>query len=282
MEYQKTIKDQARFSGIGVHTGNKASIVFKPAPPDSGVRFYRTDFPGEAPIEAAIENVIDVVRGTTLACNGIKIHTVEHVLAALMGFGIDNLIIELDANEPPVGDGSSLPFVEMIESVGVETQDSPKKIFKPTEPVYFVENGVMLVVIPSDDFRISYTISYGKQPFDTQYISLYINQENFINDIAPSRTYCFYHDVEALMSSGLIKGGSLDNAVVLMDDAVLSKEGLRFPEEFVRHKVLDLMGDLYLLNYQLKAHIIAVKSGHPNNIKLTKILRDKINNSKSV
>ena len=278
MEYQKTIKSEARFSGIGVHTGNKASISFKPAPANSGTKFYRTDFPGEEPIEATIDNVIDVVRGTTLACNGIKIHTVEHVLAALMGFGIDNLIIELDANEPPVGDGSSRPFVDMIQDVGVETQDAPNKIFSPTEPLYFTENGVTLAVFPSDTLRISYTISYGKQMFDTQFISIHINQQNFIENIAPSRTYCFYHDVESLMSSGLIKGGSLDNAVVIMNDAVLSKEGLRFPDEFVRHKVLDLMGDLYLLNYQLKAHIIAIKSGHPNNIKLTRLLKDKIEN----
>ncbi len=282
MEYQKTIKKQVKFSGIGVHTGNKATITFKPAPVDTGVNFYRVDSPEKPMIEATIDNVIDVARGTTIGCNGVKVHTVEHVLATLMGFGIDNLIIEVDANEPPVGDGSSLPFVEMIKKAGVKTQKTPKKVFRLTEPIYFSENGVNLIVMPDKQTRVSYTIAYGKQPFDTQFVSLYINEQNFINEIAPSRTYCFYHEVEGLMSSGLIKGGSLDNAVVIKDEAILSKEGLRFPNEFVRHKVLDLMGDLFLLNYQLKAHIIAIKSGHLSNIKLTKMLKDKIENSKPV
>ena len=282
MEKQRTLKNEARFSGIGVHTGNKATIVFKPAPPNSGVKFYRSDFPEKPAIEAVIENVTDVARGTTIGTNGIKIHTVEHVLAALMGFGIDNLNIELNANEPPVGDGSSTPFVEMIQSAGIVEQDEPKNVYRPSEPVYFSDNGVTLVVLPADQTRMSFTIAYGKQQSDTQYISLEINEKNFIEEISPSRTFCFYHEVEGLMRSGLIKGGSLDNAVVIKDEAILSKESLRFANEFVRHKVLDLMGDLFLLNYKLKAHIIAVKSGHETNIKLTQLLKKQLLKSNTV
>jgi len=282
MEKQKTIKSEVKFAGIGVHTGNKATIVFKPAPADFGVKFYRSDFPDTPPINADITNVTGVARGTTIGCNGVKIHTVEHVLAALMGFGIDNLIIELDANEPPVGDGSSVPFVEMIRSVGVQELDTDKRIYQPETPIYFSENGINLVVLPDEKPRISFTISYGRQSFDTQYISLDITEQNFIDQIAPSRTFCFYHEVEALMRSGLIKGGSLDNAVVIKDEAILSKESLRFPNEFVRHKVLDLMGDLFLLNYKLNAHIIAVKSGHETNIRLTKLLKERIDNVNTV
>jgi UDP-3-O-[3-hydroxymyristoyl] N-acetylglucosamine deacetylase/3-hydroxyacyl-[acyl-carrier-protein] dehydratase len=276
VERQRTIQREISHAGIGVHTGNKSRITFGPAPPNHGVKFVRTDMDEPVVIEAVIDNVSDVVRGTTIASNGVKIHTVEHVLAALMGFGIDNLVVEVNANEPPVGDGSSLPFVAMLDEAGIEEQDAPKRWFTPSEPIHFSEDGITLIVLPSDSLRISATISYGRPGLDSQYCSLPITTETFISEIAPSRTFCFYHEVEHLMRNGLIKGGSLDNAVVIKDDAVLTKEGLRFPNEFVRHKILDLMGDLYLLGRPLKAHVIAIKSGHVSHIKLTRLLRERV------
>ncbi len=276
MQYQKTVRKEISYSGIGVHTGNKTTITFKPASVNHGVKFLKKDSSDESPIEATIDNVIDVARGTTLGNEKSKIHTVEHVLAALMGFGIDNLLIEVDANEPPVGDGSSMPFVQMIQEAGIKEQEEPKRFFTPKEPIFFSEDNISLIVLPSDKMTISFTISYNTVGLDTQYISLPINEETFVREIAPSRTFCFYDEVEHLMESGLIKGGSLDNAVVIKDEAVLSKEGLRFKNEFVRHKVLDLMGDLYLLGRPILAHVIAIKSGHLANIKLTRLLKEKI------
>ena len=275
MDGQRTIRHEVSHAGIGVHTGNRAQLIFKPAPPNHGVKFVRTDVGEPVVIDALIENVSDVVRGTTISSNGVKIRTVEHVLAALMGFGIDNLVIELDANEPPVGDGSSLPFVAMLEEAGVEEQPAPKRWFTPSEAVHFSEDGVTLIVLPAGSLTISATISYERPGLDSQYCSLAIDKETFVNEIAPSRTFCFYNDVEHLMRNGLIKGGSLDNAVVIKDESVLSKEGLRFPNEFVRHKILDLMGDLYLLGRPLRAHVVAIRSGHLSHIKLTRLLRER-------
>ncbi len=275
MERQRTVKKKVSRSGIGVHTGNRTSITFNPAPPGYGVRFQGKEFPEEPPIEAVIENVVDILRGTTLGKNGVKIHTVEHVLAVLMGMGIDNLLVEVQGNEPPVGDGSALTFVGMIEEAGIEVQDAAKNVFKPREPVYFSENGVDLVVLPADELSISFTISYTEPGIDTQFLSLPITDETFIKEIAPSRTFCPYHEVEDLIISGLIQGGSLDNAVVVNGDVVLSKEGLRFDKEFVRHKILDLLGDLFLLGQPLRAHIVAIRSGHASNISVTRLLRQK-------
>jgi len=281
MERQKTIQREVSHSGIGVHTGNKARLIFKPAPPNHGVKFVRTDTDEPVVIDALIENVSDVVRGTTISSNGVKIHTVEHVLAALMGFGIDNLIIEVDANEPPVGDGSSRPFVAMLEAAGIEEQATPKRWFAPTQAIHYCEDGVTLVVLPADVLKISATICYERPGLDSQYCSLPITEETFVKEIAPSRTFCFYHEVEHLMRNGLIKGGSLDNAVVIKDEAVLSKEGLRFPNEFVRHKILDLMGDLFLLGRPLRAHVVAIRSGHLSHIKLTRLLRERVKMTES-
>ncbi len=276
MRKQKTVREEVTFTGIGVHTGKRTSLTFKPAPADHGIKFFVQDGERDDLIDAHIENVTGVQRGTTLGRNGVRIHTVEHVMATLMGFGIDNLLIEVSSRETPVGDGSSAPFVEMIQRAGIEEQKAPKHFFRLEEPIYLSENGVNLIALPSEDLTISCTISYEKPGLDSQYVQLVVDEKTFVNEIAPSRTFCFYNEVEHLMEAGLIKGGSLDNAVVIKDEAVLSKEGLRYPNEFVRHKVLDLMGDLYLLGAPLLAHVIAIKSGHENNIKLTKLLREKM------
>ena len=273
---QRTIREEVTFTGIGVHTGNSTSLTFKPAPPNHGIKFFVNDGGREELIDALIDNVIGVQRGTTLGINGVRIQTVEHVMATLMGFSIDNLLVEVSSRETPVGDGSSMPFVEMIQKAGVQEQNSPKHFFRLKEPVYISENGASLIALPSENLKVSCTISYEKPGLDSQYVYLNIDEETFVNEVAPSRTFCFYNEVEHLMEAGLIKGGSLDNAVVIKDEAILCKEGLRFTNEFARHKVLDLMGDIYLLGAPILAHIIAIKSGHENNIKLTKLLREKM------
>lgn len=268
--FQKTVKKKASYSGIALHTGNKARITFLPAPEGYGVEFIRVDLPNKPKVKATLHNVTGVTRGTTIEEKGVKVHTVEHVLAALMGYGIDNVIIEMDASEPPVGDGSSLPFVQMIQEAEIQQQTVPKLCFKLLRPVYYEENDATLVAIPYDGFKISFTLSYKQTRLKDQFYSLDVNQESFISEISPCRTFCFYDEVAYLMENGLIKGGSLDNAVVVGKDAIFSKEKLRFSDECVRHKILDVMGDLYLLGRPLKAHVMAIRSGHSMNFQLAK------------
>ncbi len=272
MRQQRTLCKEVSLSGIGVHTGNKTELKFIPADVNSGIKFVRADLPGKPEVKADIRNVVGFMRGTTIGTDGVKIHTVEHVLAALSGFGITNLTIELDSNEPPVGDGSSIEFVNLINQAGIKDQDAFIDVFEPKEVIHFIENEIILVVLPYDGFKISYTVSFKHPSLKAQYLSIDVTQESFVQEIAPSRTFCFYREVEALMDQGLIKGGSLDNAVVIGDNAIFSKEELRFHNEFVRHKILDIIGDTYLLGVPLKAHIIAIKSGHATNLKLTKEL----------
>ncbi|MDP8247150.1 MAG: bifunctional UDP-3-O-[3-hydroxymyristoyl] N-acetylglucosamine deacetylase/3-hydroxyacyl-ACP dehydratase [Candidatus Tritonobacter lacicola] len=268
MERQRTIAGEARYFGIGVHTGSKTAITFKPAPPDTGIRFVRVDLPGRPSIAADIEHVVGVERGTVLGVDDVRVHTVEHVLAALCGLGIDNLFVEVDANEPPVGDGSAVPFVRMIRSAGIVEQDAPRAFIELSAPVRTEKNGATITVIPGGEFRISCTYSFPSEGFHDQFLSLTIDEETFEREIAPCRTFCFYHEVEELMNRGLIKGGSLDSAVVIGDGAIFSKERLRFRDEFVRHKILDLLGDLYLLGMRIRGHVIAVRSGHELNVRL--------------
>ena len=280
MRSQRTIKKKATLSGIGVHTGNTVEMIIHPAEADTGIRFVRSDLPGKPEVKADINNVAGFMRGTTIAENGAKVHTVEHVLAALNAFGITNAILQLNSNEPPVDDGSSLTLVQLLQETGVETQDAVIDVFKPQEPIYIRDNEIYLVALPHDGLKISYTVSFTHPSLKAQYLNIDITQDSFVSEIAPSRTFCFYREVEALMDQGLIKGGSLDNAVVIGDNAIFSKEKLRFHNEFVRHKILDLIGDTYLLGIPLEAHIIAIKSGHATNLKLTKALYDAYINTK--
>lgn len=269
---QKTIAKEALFFGIGVHTGSRTELRFVPAEPNTGIRFVRVDLPGKPEIKADIRNVIGFVRGTTIGNSEVNVHTVEHVLAALSGFGITNLIVEINDKEPPVGDGSSLAYVDMIKRAGVVEQDDVVEVFAPSEVIHVRENDTILVILPYDGFKISYTVSFNHPNLKAQYLSLDINQQSFVDEIASARTFCFYREVEALMNQGLIKGGSLDNAVVIGDNAIFAKEELRYSNEFVRHKMLDLIGDTYLLGMPIRCHIVAIKSGHAANIKLTQQL----------
>ncbi len=271
MDLQRTVKRESTYSGIGLHTGNITSVAFKPAPPNSGIKFVRSDLPGKPGVEANIKNVISVARGTTLGNGSFQIQTVEHIMATLCGLGIDNLIVEVNADEPPVADGSGLPFVETLEKAGLEEQNFEKEYFEITEPVRFSDGDVHLVVLPSDEFKVSTTIDYKHHILKSQYGSFTITKEIFEKEIAPARTYCFEHEIESLKRRGLARGGSLENAVVIGQNGIHNKD-LRFPDEFVRHKILDLMGDVYLIGKPLKVHIIAIRCGHAANIALTRKL----------
>lgn len=270
---QKTLNDSTYFSGIGIHTGKEVGLRFCPAKEGTGIVFQRVDLPSKPIIPATVEYVQDTSRSTTIGIKNIRIHTVEHVLSAIKAYQIDNLCIEISGIEPPVGNGSSDVFVEMIEKVGVKDQEHSIPIFKIQQPVYWSEGDIQLVALPYDGYRISYTLSYPGSAFlRGQFHSVLVNPENFKKEIAPCRTFSLYKEISTLIDRGLIKGGSLDNAVVIKDDVILSKGGLFFPDEMARHKILDLVGDLSLIGFDFHAHIIAIRSGHASNFAFAQCL----------
>jgi UDP-3-O-[3-hydroxymyristoyl] N-acetylglucosamine deacetylase/3-hydroxyacyl-[acyl-carrier-protein] dehydratase len=261
---QQTLNRSASFSGIGLHSGNRVNMTILPAPANSGVRFRRTDLEGKPEIEARVENVFETNRSTTLAKGNVKIHTVEHVLAALAGYGIDNAVIELDANEPPIADGSSREFCKIIQSAGIETLVEKREAFTPTAPIEMESGETLMTLFPGDGFKITCTSTDKKGRF-TQFYSTEITPATWEKELSHARTFCFFEEIEYLIKNGLIKGGSLENAIVIRDDAVLTTEPLRYPEEFVRHKMLDIVGDLSLLGRPIHGHLIAVKPSHAAN-----------------
>jgi UDP-3-O-[3-hydroxymyristoyl] N-acetylglucosamine deacetylase/3-hydroxyacyl-[acyl-carrier-protein] dehydratase len=271
-ESQQSVAEPASLSGTALHTGQKVTLRLAPAPADHGIKFKRTDLQDEPTIDARIENVKTVERATTLGEGSVRVHTVEHVLAALSAMGIDNAVVEMDANEPPIGDGSAEPYVQLIKKAGAAPLDAPRRYFQPREPMHVeTKSGSVLVVLPDDKFRISCTQAGPNGRF-TQFMSTEITPAIFEREIAPARTFVFYEDVQGLMEKNLIKGGSLENAIVIRGDAVLSKEPMRFADEFVRHKILDVIGDLALFGQRLRAHVIAVKPGHGPNTEMARCL----------
>jgi UDP-3-O-[3-hydroxymyristoyl] N-acetylglucosamine deacetylase/3-hydroxyacyl-[acyl-carrier-protein] dehydratase len=269
---QQTLARGASLAGTSLHTGGEVTLTLRPAAAESGLKFKRTDLPEAPVIDAKIDNLKTVERATTIGEGGVKVHTVEHVLSALVAMGVDNAIIEMDAPEPPIGDGSARPYVELIHKCGLATQDAPRTFFEVREILHIeTKGGSLLTIVPDDGFRISCT-QVGPEGRFTQYRSIEITPESYEREIAPARTFTFYEDIAPLMEKGLIKGGSLENAVVVRGDSVLSKEPMRFPDEFVRHKILDLVGDLALLGRRIKGHVIAVRPGHPPNAELTRAL----------
>jgi UDP-3-O-[3-hydroxymyristoyl] N-acetylglucosamine deacetylase/3-hydroxyacyl-[acyl-carrier-protein] dehydratase len=271
-EFQQTLAKSAGFSGTSLHTGEKVSLKFQPAPADHGIKFKRKDLADEPTIDAKIANLKTVERATTIGEGSVRVHTVEHVLAALSAMGVDNAIVEMDANEPPIGDGSARPYVEVIKRAGVANQEAPRKFFHVREPMHVeTKSGALLILLPSNEFRISCTQAGPNNRF-TQYLSTDITPAAFERDLAPARTFVYYEDVEPLMEKNLIKGGSLENAVVVRGDAILSKEPLRFPDEFVRHKILDIVGDLALAGVRVRGHVIAVKPGHAANAEVARLI----------
>src|SRR3954469_17014069 len=271
-ELQQTVGKTAAFTGIALHTGEKVTLRLHPAPVDHGIKFKRKDLQDEPTIDAKIENLKTVERATTLGEGSVRVHTVEHVLASLSAMGIDNAIVEMNANEPPIGDGSAAPYVQLIKNAGSAALEAPRRYFEPREPLHVeTKSGSLLVVLPDDKFRVSCTQAGPNGRF-TQFMSTEITPAIFEREIAPARTFVFYEDVEQLMDKNLIKGGSLENAIVIRGDAVLSKEPMRFSDEFVRHKILDVVGDLALFGRRLRAHVIAVKPGHGPNTELARAL----------
>jgi UDP-3-O-[3-hydroxymyristoyl] N-acetylglucosamine deacetylase/3-hydroxyacyl-[acyl-carrier-protein] dehydratase len=253
-----------------LHTGEKVSLKLHPAPVDHGIKFKRKDLQDEPTIDARIDNLKTVERATTIGEGPMRVHTVEHVLAALSAMGVDNAIVEMDANEPPIGDGSAQPYVDLIKRAGTTVQEEPRKFFDVREPMYVEsKTGALLVLLPDEKFRISCTQAGPNNRF-TQYLSMEVTPAAFEREIAPARTFVFYEDVQPLMEKNLIKGGSLENAIVVRGEAVLSKEPLRFPDEFVRHKILDIIGDLALVGRRIRGHVVAAKPGHSANADLAR------------
>jgi UDP-3-O-[3-hydroxymyristoyl] N-acetylglucosamine deacetylase/3-hydroxyacyl-[acyl-carrier-protein] dehydratase len=295
---QHTIKKSVTISGVGLHTGVDCNMTFLPARPDHGIKFQRTDLPGEPVVDADVDNVVDLSRGTTIEQSGARINTVEHTLAALVGLEIDNVLIQMDGPEPPIGDGSSMPFMNVLKEAGTEEQNALRDFCEVTEGVFYRDGArdVEMAALPLDDYRLTVMIDYKSPVLGSQHASLN-SLADFESEIAASRTFCFLHELEELHKHGLIQGGDLNNAIVVVDRVVkddelsqlaklfnkpkveVKKEGilnnveLRHSNEPARHKLLDVVGDLALVGKPLKAQILAARPGHAANVAFAKKLK---------
>lgn len=297
---QRTLQRPVSLTGVGLHTGVTTTMTFKPAAEGYGIRFRRTDLGGAPEIAALVDLVVDVKRGTTVSVGEAKVATVEHVLAAIVGLQIDNIVIELDNLEPPILDGSAKPFVDALLKAGFEMQKAPKDYLIIDQTVRYVDekNGIDIVGLPTDDYRLTVMIDYQNPVLGSQHTGLFNLEKEFIEEFAPARTFCFLHEVEVLHEQGLIKGGNLDNAIVIVDrelpdaeikrvakkldisesiilgtNGILNNKNLHYKNEPARHKLLDLMGDLALIGAPLKAQILAARPGHASNIEFAKLVR---------
>jgi len=271
---QRTILRESSVSGKSLHTGEEVTLTLKPAAEDTGYLFRRVDLYGKPEIRADVDLVTELVRSTTLSSGHAKVHTVEHILSALSGCAIDNVIIEMNASEPPILDGSAKHFVNLIQQAEPVEQNKERAFFTLKEPISITEGNRSIIALPSDVLKITCTSS-DDRGIHTQHLTLDLDPETYIAQIAAARTFTIYEDIEELLKLGKIQGGSLDSAIVIKGDNILSKEPLRFKDEFVRHKILDIVGDIALLGISLKAHIVAVRPGHALNAKLTRVLREK-------
>src|SRR6266481_5899024 len=270
--HQQTLAKSASLKGTSLHTGEEVSVTLMPAPIDHGIKFKRVDLSDEPTVEARIENVRLVERATTLAEGNVKVHTVEHLLSALHGMGVDNAIVEMNGNEMPIADGSARAYVELIKKCGLQEQSAFAKVFEIRDTLHIeTKSGSLLILVPDERFRISCT-QVGPEGRFTQYYSTEITPEIYEKEIAQARTFVFFEDVKPLLDKGLIRGGSLETAIVIRGDSLMSKEPLRYPDEFVRHKILDIIGDLFLAGCRIRGHVIAVKPGHAANSELTKAI----------
>lgn len=295
---QHTIAKPVTVSGKGLHTGKTVTMVFNPAPENHGFRFRRTDLEGQPIVHVDVSNVVDVSRGTTLEENGVRIFTVEHTLAALAGLEIDNVLIDLDNSEPPIMDGSSGAFMDALLTAGVKEQKEERKFFEISESISFEdkEKDATFMAVPADEFKVTVMIDYNSPVLGTQHATL--NQiSDFKDEISTSRTFCFLHELEHLLKQNLIKGGDLDNAIVVVDrvmndeeidhlaklfnkpkvkierEGILNNVSLRHSNEPARHKLLDVVGDLALLGMPIKGHIVATKPGHASNVAFAKMIK---------
>ena len=297
---QRTVRNSKSCNGIGLHTGVESTITFHPAPEDYGIRFMRSDIKNSPEIKADIDHVVDISRGTTIEEKNVRIHTVEHALAAVTGLQIDNVLIELNSKEPPVMDGSAKDFVDALLDAGPIFQNKKRKVLVIDRAVNYTDyyRDIDIHVIPSDRFRVTFLVDYPLPALGTQYEAIYNMEEDFAVEVAPARTFCFLSEVEMLREQGLIKGGALDNALVIVDkeidkneierlrnlfgieetiihgvNGVLNGKVLRFKNEPVRHKTLDLIGDLALLGFPIKGHVTAARAGHASNVEFVKKLK---------
>ncbi|MFP4166938.1 MAG: bifunctional UDP-3-O-[3-hydroxymyristoyl] N-acetylglucosamine deacetylase/3-hydroxyacyl-ACP dehydratase [Opitutales bacterium] len=272
---QRTILREASIRGKSLHTGEEVHLTIKPAPANHGIIFKRMDLFGKPEIRTLVDYVTDLVRSTTIADGHAKVHTVEHVLSALNGCGLDNVIVEMDASEPPIMDGSAKHFVNLVQEAEPVDQEEEREVFVLDEPISVTRGSSSIIALPHDGFRITCT-SADDRGIHTQHLSLDIDPETYVAQIAPARTFTIYEDIEELLKLGKIKGGSLDSAIVIKGDKIVSKEPLRFKDEFARHKMLDIIGDITLAGMSIKAHIVAVRPGHALNAEFSKVLRKKI------
>lgn len=278
---QKTISGEISLSGIGLHTACRVKVVLKPAEADAGVNFIRIDLPGKPLLKANLENLLSAEkspRRTSLSKEGVEIHTIEHLMSALAGLGIDNLNVEIDNNELPGLDGSSLNYLEALLKAGVKELAVERRYFELKEPISLEEAGASIMTVPAQDFKVSYTLSYDHPLLKEQFMETVITPDSFIKEIAPARTFCLESEAALLQKQGLGKGANYENTLVLGKDGVVGNK-LRFANECLRHKILDLLGDLHVLGYPLKCHIISLKSGHSLNLKLMEMISRQKNSS---
>jgi UDP-3-O-[3-hydroxymyristoyl] N-acetylglucosamine deacetylase/3-hydroxyacyl-[acyl-carrier-protein] dehydratase len=272
---QRTLLREVSISGKSLHSGEDVNLKLKPAAENHGIVFKRVDLYGKPELKPVVDFVTDLVRSTTIADGHAKVQTVEHVLSALNGCGVDNALIEMDASEPPILDGSAKHFVNLVQEAEPVEQAAERRYYELDEPVSVTRGGSSIIALPYDGFRITCT-SADDRGIHTQHLTLDIDPETFIAQVAPARTFTVYEDIEELLKLGKIKGGSLDSAIVIKGDKIVTKEPLRFKDEFVRHKMLDIVGDIVLAGMPIKAHIVAVRPGHALNAELSKVLRKKI------
>ena len=275
---QRTLKNAIRATGVGLHTGEKVYITLHPSEPDSGIVFRRTDLNPAVEIPARAENVGDTTLSTTLIKDDVRVSTVEHLLSALAGLGIDNAIIDVSASEIPIMDGSAAPFVFLVQSAGIFEQDAPKKFVRVKRPVTVKQDGKEATFKPFDGFKINFAIDFDHPVFENQTLnaSIDFSSTSFVKEVSRARTFGFMHDFEYLRAKGLARGGSLNNAIVVDEFQIVNEDGLRFEDEFVKHKILDAIGDLYLLGNSLIGEFDAHKSGHGlNNASLLALMADK-------
>ena len=270
MDKQRTIVNEVSLEGNGIHTANPAKIIFKPAEADSGVTFIRTDLAGKPAIKACLANLLSSARSprrTSVGNQAAEVQTIEHLMASLCGLSIDNLYVEINNNEIPGLDGSSEKIMEVLACAGIREQDRPRKYFAIKEPIFVEEEGASIMAVPSSEFKISYTLNYSHRLLGTQFMELTLGSEAFKKEISSARTFCLEEEVRHLQEQGLGKGANYENTLVVGENGII-KNKLRYENEFIRHKILDLIGDLYVLGYPIKGHIIALRSGHALNLKL--------------
>lgn len=271
---QRTLKNTIRATGVGLHTGENVYLTLHPADPDTGIRFRRSDIGESAFVDAKSENVGDTTMSTTLIQNGIRVSTVEHLMSAFSGLGIDNALVDVSAAEIPIMDGSAGPFVFLLQSAGIEEQDAWRKYIRVNKPIKVVDGDKWASFNPYDGFRIGFTIDFEHPAFKSNVKTavMDLSTTSFIKEVSRARTFGFMKDIELLQKNNLALGGSLDNAIVVDDLKVLNEDGLRYADEFVKHKMLDAIGDLYLLGHSLLGEFNGYKSGHSLNNQLLRAL----------